>query len=311
MTIAQSAERPRATLKELLAHHPLLYFFIIAYAGSWLFSVPVALSEAGVGLLRVSSLGDPVYFYALSTILGVYLGPTLAAFVMTGATEGREGIRRLLRRIVLWRVVLRWYLFALVGLPAILVLSAIVLPGALTSFQGLSPTLVTSYLFFFTYIFFIGGGLNEEPGWRGFALPRLQRRHGPLVGSLILGPLWGLWHLPWFWISFWNTPPTILNIVLFVGAITAFTIIMTWFFNHTQGSVFMATVLHASNNAFYAMVPAVFSASIVSGYGGMVPLLIAHGTLALVLVALTRGRLSYDRYLQNAEDEPDPATARW
>jgi uncharacterized protein len=311
MTADAAAERPGAAREGLLARHPLLFFFIIAYAGTWLFSLPAALSEGGVGLLPLSSLVDPVYLYVLSTTLGVYLGPVLSAFVMTGATEGREGIRRLLRRIVLWRVGLRWYLFALVGLPAILVLGAIVLPGTLASFQGLSPTIVTAYLYFFVYVFFIGGGLNEEPGWRGFALPRLQRLHGPLVGSLILGPLWGLWHLPLFWVSFWNTPPTILNIVLFVFAITLGTIIFTWFFNRTKGSVFMATVLHASNNAFYAIVPAIFSASIVTDYGAMVPLIIAHGTLALVLIALTRGRLGYDHYLQEAEGEPDPATARW
>jgi uncharacterized protein len=308
---AESAERPDAAREGLLARHPLIFFVIIAYTGSWLFQVPAALSEAGVGLLPVSSLVDPVYLYVLSTTLGTYLGPCLSGFVMTGATEGREGIRRLLRRIVLWRVGLRWYLFALLGLPAILVLSAIVLPGALASFQGLAPTIVTRYLFFFAYVFFIGGGLNEEPGWRGFALPRLQRLYGPLVGSLILGPLWGVWHLPVFWVSFYNTPPTILNIVLFVFGITCTTIVLTWFFNNTKGSVFMATVLHASNNAFYAVVPAIFSVPIVIGYGGMVPLIIGHGTLALVLVALTRGRLGYDRYLQEAEREPDPATARW
>jgi uncharacterized protein len=310
-TADTAAERTGAAREGLLARHPLLFFFIIAYVGSWLFQVPVALSEAGVGLLTLSSLADPFYLYAFSTIVGVYMGPVLSAFVMTGVTEGREGIRRFLRRIVLWRVGLRWYLFALVGLPAILVLGAIVLPGALASFQGLDPTLVTLYLFLFAYIFFIGGGLNEEPGWRGFALPRLQRLHGPLVGSLILGPLWGLWHLPLFWISFWNTPPTIPTIGTFVFAITCATFIFTWFFNHTKGSVFMATLLHASNNAFYGIVPAIFSAPLVVGYGGMVPLLIGHGTLVLVLIALTRGRLGYDRYLREAEGEPDPATARW
>jgi membrane protease YdiL (CAAX protease family) len=311
MTVANPPLQSASPYKSLLARHPLVFFFIIiAYAGSWLFAVPAALSEAGVGLLPVSSLVDPVYLYVLSTTLGTFLGPCLSGFVMTGVTEGREGIRRLLRRIVLWRVGLRWYLFALIGLPAILLLGAIVLPGALASFQGLAPTIVTGYLFFFAYVFFIGGGLNEEPGWRGFALPRLQRLHGPLVGSLILGPLWGVWHLPIFWVTFY-TPPTILNIVLFVFAITCTTIVMTWFFNNTKGSVFMAIVLHASNNAFYAIVPAIFSASIVIAYGGMVPLIIAHGTLALVLIALTRGRLGYDHYLQEAEGEPDPATARW
>jgi uncharacterized protein len=303
MTAAAPPVQPAASRRgilALLARHPLVSFFVLAFAGTWLFSVPAALSEAGVGLLPIGSLVEPVHLYVLSTTLGLYMGPVLAAFVMTGATEGKEGIRRFLRRLVLWRVGFRWYLFALVGLPVILVLGAIVLPGALASFEGLSLTLLTGYLYFFAYVFFIGGGLNEEPGWRGFALPRLQRRHGPLVGSLILGPLWGLWHLPMFWVSFWNTPPTILNIVLFVFSITCVTIIFTWFFNRTKGSVFMATVLHASNNAFYAGVPALFSASIVTGFGGMIPLIVGHGTFALVLIAVTRGRLGYDHYLREA-----------
>jgi membrane protease YdiL (CAAX protease family) len=112
------------------------------------------------------------------------------AFIMTGITEGWAGIGRLLRRLVLWRVGLRWHLFALIGLPLILLLSAIVLPGALASFQGLTPTIVLGYSLIFAYVILLGGGLNEETGWRGFALPRLQRLHGPLVGSLILGPVW-------------------------------------------------------------------------------------------------------------------------
>jgi uncharacterized protein len=302
---------PDAAREGLLARHPLVSFFVLAYAGSWLFQVPAALSEGGVGLLPVSSLVDPVYLYVSATTLGTFMGPFLSGFVMTGATEGREGLRRLLRRIVLWRVGLRWYLFALIGLPALLMLSAIVLPGALASFQGLAPTLVTSYLLVFVYIFFIGGGLNEEVGWRGFALQRLQRLHGPLVGSLILGVLWGGWHLPLFWVTYWNTPATILTIVLFVTAIIAFTFVMTWVFNNTKGSVFMAILVHTSNNAFYAIVVAIFSAPIVIGNGGTVPLIFGHGILVLVLIALTRGRLGYDHYLQEAEGEPEPATARW
>src|SRR5947209_10176412 len=118
MIAANPPVQSAAPAKGLLARHPLLFFFIFAFAGSWLFSVPVALSEAGVGFLTLSSLADPVYLYVLSTTFGLYMGPVLSAFVMTGATEGREGIRRLLRRIVLWRVGLRGDLFALVGLPA-------------------------------------------------------------------------------------------------------------------------------------------------------------------------------------------------
>jgi membrane protease YdiL (CAAX protease family) len=115
---------------------------------------------------------------------------------MAYVTEGRAGLGRLLRRFVLWRVGLRWYLFVLVGIPAIMFTGAIVVPGALASFHPLDPLpTLFSYLPFFVVVMVFGGPLLEEPGWRGFALPRMQRLHGPLVGSLILGALWGLWHL--------------------------------------------------------------------------------------------------------------------
>jgi uncharacterized protein len=173
--------------------------------------------------------------YATITIAS-FVGPFLSAFIMTGITKGRLGIGRLLRQLVLWRMSFNWYLFALIGLPAIMMLSVIFLPGALASFQGLAGLAPLPMLALFVYIFFLGGPLGEEPGWRGFALPRLQRLYGPLVGGLILGPIWAFWHMPIFWIPAWNFPPTILNIVMFAIAATAFTIVMTWIFNNTKGS---------------------------------------------------------------------------
>jgi membrane protease YdiL (CAAX protease family) len=225
---------------------------------------------------------------------------------MTGITEGREGVGRLLRRLVLWRVGFWWYLFAFLGIPAIMVLSVIFLPGVLASFQGLAALAPLPSLVLFVYVFFLGGPLGEEPGWRGFALPRLQRRYGPLIGSLILAPLWAFWHLPIFWVPAWNYPPTILNIGMFVIAAIALTIVMTWVFNNTKGSVFIAVLVHATFDTYLAILNRLFPVPIVNDYGSNVPVLIGLGVLALVLVAFTRGRLGYQRY---REEVPDPATA--
>ena len=133
-TVDNAAPQPDAAREGLLARHPLLFYFIIAYAGAWLVEVPVALSETGTGLLPFTI---PPPLVALAIAAATFLGPTLSAFIMTGTTEGRAGVRRLLRRMVLWRVGLRWYLLAIVGLPAIIVLGAIVLPGVPASFQML------------------------------------------------------------------------------------------------------------------------------------------------------------------------------
>src|SRR5262245_24134554 len=293
-------DAPRRGIKALLARHPLVFYFIIAYAFSWLAEMPSVLSEDGAGLLSYRS---PLGLYATIAIAS-FVGPFLSALIMTGITEGREGVGRLLRQLVLWRVGLRWYLFALIGLPAILVLSVIFLPGALASFPGPAGLTPLPMLALFVYVFFLGGPLGEEPGWRGFALPGLQRRYGPLVGSLILGPIWAFWHLPIFWVPAWNFPPTILNIVMFVIAAIAFTIVMTWVFNNTKGSLFIAVLVHTSFDMALAILNGLFPVPIVNDYGSNVPVLIGLGVL--VLVALTRGRLGYQRY---REEVLDPATA--
>jgi uncharacterized protein len=292
-TGANAAQHPGGASGEgLLTRHPLVFFFLIAYAGSWLVEVPIALSETGTGLLPFTI---PRPLLALAIAAATFLGPTLSAFIMTGITEGRIGIRRLLRRYVLWRVEFRWYLFVLLVIPAIEVLGAIVVPGVLGSFQSLTLTLVLTYPVAFVSTFILGGPLGEEPGWRGFALPRLQPLHGPLVGSVILGILWALWHLPLFWSGVW-TPPTIPNIVMFILMITALTIIMTWVFNNAKGSLLITMLMHASFNTFANRIVApLFPAPILSEYG-LLPVLVGFGATALVLIAVTRGRLGYQHY---------------
>jgi membrane protease YdiL (CAAX protease family) len=308
MTTDAAAERPDAAREGLLARHPLVFYFIIAYAGTWLVTIPLALSANGVGLLPFSIPEGSVFFVSAAW---VFLGPTLAAFIMAGVTEGRAGIRRLLHRYVLWRVGLRWYLVILIGPPVIILLVTIVLPGALASFQTLAPLDPLLLLVSFPLVLIFGGPLFEEGGWRGFALPRLQRLHGPFVGTLILGILWACWHLPLFWITVWGTPPTILNMVLYIPSVIFMAIVFTWVFNNTKGSLLVAILLHTSVDVLVGPVGQLFPAPVVTSYGGAVPSLIGYGAVALLVVALTRGRLGYDHYLQEAEEEPDPATARW
>jgi len=294
--------QPDAPHQGVLARYPLTFYFLLAYAGTWVVTVPFALSANGVGFLPFGVPDGSVIFVSA---VWVFLGPTLAAFIVTGTTEGRAGIRSLMHRYVLWRVGLRWYLVVILGPPVIILLATIVLPGALASFQTLAPLHPLLLLVSFPLVLIFGGALFEEGGWRGFALPRLQRLHGPLVGTLILAPLWACWHLPLFWVTVWGTPPTILNMVLFLASVIFMTIVFTWVFNNTKGSILLAILLHTSFDAFVGPVGLLFPAPVVTDYGGAVPLLIGLGVTALLLVALTRGRLGYQHYRQ---DVPDPAT---
>jgi membrane protease YdiL (CAAX protease family) len=298
MTAADTARRPGAPCAGLRARYPLVFFFILAYAGSWLVELPYVRFADGAGLLPFSW---PIPF-AVSAAVAPFAGPFLAAFIMASVTEGKAGIGRLLRRIVRWRVGLRWYLFAAAGIPAIAVLGAIALPGVLASFQAPALSWVPTYLASFVVAFFIGGPLGEEPGWRGFALPRLQRLHGPLVGTLILAPLHVFWHLPLFWIPEWGTPrDTIPDLAWYGLSGVALTFIYTWLFNNTKGSVLLATLAHASVDAFF--VGQFFGAPIVSGASNL-PFVTGSVPAALLLVSVTRGRLGYERYRR---EDPDPA----
>lgn len=189
------------TRPNMLARHPLLWFFVLAYAFTWLVWTPWVLGTAGAGLLPVTVSPTATGYLNAVAILA---GPTLAAFVVTAATDGRAGVRRLLARLVLWRVGIRWYVVALVAIPLVMVLGAMAYARVLPDLAPLGGTpYVASYLLTFVLVTLLGGPLFEEVGWRGFALPRLQQAYGPLVASVVLGVLWALWHLPEFLVPSW------------------------------------------------------------------------------------------------------------
>ena len=185
---------------------------------------------------------------------GIFAGPTLSAVIMTATTEGRSGVRRLLGRLVLWRVGIGWYLFALVGVPLIMLVGTMIYSGDLPNLKALGgPSYLLSYLALFVFGLLLGGPLLEEIGWRGFALPRMERLQGPLLASVILGVMWALWHLPEFLVPTWAASSGgggILGITLFTITAITFTIVITWVFNNTRASVLVAILVHTAIDAF-------------------------------------------------------------
>jgi membrane protease YdiL (CAAX protease family) len=299
MTTSHAATRSGDARPGVLARHPLVFFFLIAYAGGWLLELPVVFSRTGTGLLPYSL---PKVVVIVLIAAATFTGPTLSAFVMARATEGKEGPKRLLRRYALWRVRLRWYLVVLLVIPASELLGAIVLPGVLASYRPLTPAMMLGYPLALVATFVLGGPLGEEPGWRGFALPRLQAACGPLTGSLLLGVLWALWHLPLFWSGVW-TPPTVANVVMFIVMITALTVVMTWVFNNARGSLLITMLMHASFNTFANKVVApLFPAPLLNEFG-LLPELVGFVAVAVIVVAATRGRLSFHP-ITSAPDVP-------
>ena len=266
--------------------YPLFFFFLMAYTFSWILLIPSVLSSWG--LLQ----GD----FGITFVLHTF-GPALAAVVLVKAIEGRAGLRRLRGRIQQWRAGWHWYLFILAGIPALLVLGIIIQPGMLASFQGLKLLLLVSYPLTFFAVWFGGGPLGEEVGWRGFALPRMQSRYGPLWGTLLLGVLWCFWHLPEYLTpNMGGGPGTglvtfLTNFPLFLLFVLALSIIFTWVFNHTRESVFISITAHASvDTPQVVLVPLFLAVNVTSLF---LASLIAFGIPALLIVIVTRGRLGY------------------
>jgi membrane protease YdiL (CAAX protease family) len=128
------------------------------------------------------------------------LGPDVAAFFMTAIVSGKRGVFRLLLSFVHWRAGVKWCLLMLVGVPALFFLSYLIMPGAIAGFHAPHWDFLLIYATTFIGVFSLVGmaPTTEEIGWRGFALPQLQRGVEPLRGTIIVGILWGVWHLPFF-----------------------------------------------------------------------------------------------------------------
>jgi membrane protease YdiL (CAAX protease family) len=290
MNISNVPDQPTTSsrsLKQIMRQHPLLFYFLLAYAISWIVFIPYVLAEWGT---VPGTYG--ILFYILHTF-----GPALAATIMTAVIAGKTGLQDLRRRIWQWRAPWQWYLFMLLGIPALILLGILLQPGALAGFHDLTPIILVSYPFAFVLTFFGGGPLGEEIGWRGFALPRMQKQYGPLWGTLLLGFLWSCWHLSDFLTASkgggqgtgWTTFLT--NFPVFTLAVISLAVIMTWIYNHTGGSIFTAIVAHTGVNIVEVLlIPRYLTLDEISLHRA---LLTGFGVLALLLLILTRGRLGY------------------
>ena len=206
----------------VVKRYPLIAFCVLAYALSW--------------------WAWPLYAMGLIPVPVASFGPFLAALVVLAITGGKRGVSGLLRRMVQWRIGFRWWVLALlipIGLTGIatalnLLLGATPDPSALDSWPSLFAT--------FALVLLVPGlgGAWEEPGWRGFAVPRLQTGRSALRASLILGILIAGWHIPLMVAGqvHWS------DIVLIFGAVIVFNAV----FNSVGGSVLIIMVMHAANN---------------------------------------------------------------
>lgn len=183
----------------------------------------------------------------------------LAAFVVSSVHSRRQKVRKTITPITGWRVGMVWYLVAL-GLWPLLILTGNSLAKIMSMPLSTTPdwpgrTLLFAIPEYFIWFLLFGGPLNEEPGWRGFALPRLQYRFSPLVASLVLGIFWGLWHVPlhlmgMYYGGAWGA------IIRIQGLPRA--VLFTWIYNRTKGSLLLTILFHAAINTTGFFLPRSF-----------------------------------------------------
>jgi uncharacterized protein len=209
-------------------------FFALAFGLGW-----------GLGLLMVlfmepiEALFGPIGYTNPVFVLIVY-SPAIAGIGLVWWHSGTAGLGRYFRRLALWRLPGSWWLFLLLGIPAVKYLGAAV-NGTATEvpfapWYGVLPALVAALLI----------GPVEEFGWRGVALPLLQRRFAPLWASLILGVAWGIWHLPAFLLG--GTPQSAWSFGPFLIGVLALSVLVTPLFNTSGGSILIAMAFHFQMN---------------------------------------------------------------
>jgi len=234
------------TNNTFVKRQPVLIYFILTLVISW-GSLLLIMGVGGIlGTTTVPTERMPLLY------LGMLLGPSIAGLLLTGLVYGRLGFRELLSRLRRWQVGAGWYVIAILTSPGLLAAALLLLslfspafvPGILTSSDMV--TLLVSGL-----VAGILVGIFEELGWTGFAIPQLRLRYGVLATGLIVGLVWGLWHMPLFIASArasQSVPPLLMLAVLLFSFLPAFRVLMVWIYDRT-GSLLVAMLMHMSQTA--------------------------------------------------------------
>jgi len=265
----------------------MIMFFVLAYMIIWVVLLPILLLPQ-----RAEQLDFLLMIAAYA--------PFLAAIITNLIYNGRVGLWDWLKSVFKWRIPFIWYLVGGVLINFLFValhIGLYILLGGRIVLAGGDPPWY-SYLITFPIVVFLsfpfGSGLGEEAGWRGFALPKLLERYSPIMASIILGVLWGLWHIPALLMSSWDGSSQ--GLLLFVYVIPL-TIIMTWVYCKSKGSTIPVMLMHTGGNIYGSMLTSSLLMETVfvdsPGLDFTILKTIYYTVVAVVLLIVTKGRLGY------------------
>jgi membrane protease YdiL (CAAX protease family) len=283
------------TIGAFIKRHAVLTYYVLTFAISW---SGVLLVIGGPG--AIPGAEEELNRLLPVAIVAMVVGPSVAGVLLTGLVCGRAGFRDLRSRLLKWRVGVRWYAIALLTAPlaslavllALSLTSPVYLPGVFAS-NGGGASLV------FGLAASLVAGIFEELGWTGFALPQLRLRYSVLATGLIMGVLWGAWHL--LTNNFWaggasaGTMPLPLFVAVngftfLVGQLVAFRVLMVWVYERT-GSLLVAILMHTTLTASALILgPVAISGAAQLIYGFV--LAVAMWAIVAGVVAANHGQLS-------------------
>ncbi len=260
-----------------LQHAPLLGFFALTFAWSW---VCWTLSPA---------IRPQLPWLATLLMFAGSFGPSLAAIVVVASTRPVGGVRAWLSRCLQWRIGWGWLAFVMFLPLAVMLLAAglhIALGGDIATAPASGHLLMT--VVNLPLVLLLGGPLGEEFGWRGYAGPVLQDRLGWRPASLCLGLVWGVWHLPLFFID--GTAQAHVPPALFLLSVVAMSVVFAWLVNRTAGSVVAALLFHTAINFWPSVVLVLPTESSYRAYAFVVATLVVMAVVALLTSGPIAGR---------------------
>jgi membrane protease YdiL (CAAX protease family) len=223
----------------------LIYYLLITFTFSWGFWLPSLLSSLG--------FIEHIPLYTLFRFIGSF-GPFVGAFSLTSYFEGSTGTRILWNRA--WHFEKWLYFLISIFLLPLLYLSSLSLAVITERLTFPSLSIFDDYMYVFVnfiFFFFITGPFQEEFGWRGYALDKVQTNWNALESSMVLGSIWSFWHLPLFYIS--GTPHSNQSFFSFTITVILLSVIFTWLYNNSNGSILISMTFHAVNNLSNSLFP--------------------------------------------------------
>jgi len=215
--------------------HQLISFFVLTY----LITFKVQFLYAFLQPSKPMQNWSLVWFFSV-------FSPSISALIITAVIGGKAAVKRLISGFTRWNVGLRWYLAAAFLFIGPLVITLIYMALGNSNTGSLASITLISFLGQVVFNFF-SGPFSEELGWRGFALPRLQKKHSALVSSLILGVIHTFWHLPLYFIA--GSSQMGIPLPIYLVLVTSVNIYINWLYNNTRGSLVIAVLAHFAFDA--------------------------------------------------------------